>query len=114
MKFFESEVVRAEMTEISELQEEIYSNVFKFPQMQREEKIEHIDLLQRLLDKQKILYTRLSLSDDPEAKLMKNRIVESASMMGLPDNMDINSLFTNMSKVIEMMRQGIDNPEAST
>ena len=29
MKFFQSPVVRAEMAEISELQEEVYSNVFK-------------------------------------------------------------------------------------
>jgi hypothetical protein len=31
MSFFNSEVVRSEMTEISELQEEVYQNVFKFP-----------------------------------------------------------------------------------
>ncbi len=36
MSFFNSEVVRAEMTEISELQEEVYSNVFKFPGMSKE------------------------------------------------------------------------------
>ena len=30
MSFFDSEVVRAEMTEIQELQEEVYSNVFKW------------------------------------------------------------------------------------
>ena len=33
MSFFDSEVVRAEMTEISELQEDVYRNVFKFPTM---------------------------------------------------------------------------------
>ena len=33
MSFFDSEVVRAEMSEINELQEEIYGNVFKFPTM---------------------------------------------------------------------------------
>ena len=38
MSFFDSEVVRAEMTEIQELQEEVYSNVFKFPSMNMEEK----------------------------------------------------------------------------
>ena len=108
MKFFESEVVQAEMAEISDLQEEIYRNVFTFPTMEKEDKIKHIDLLQRLLDKQKILYTRISLSDDPDAQRMKNRIAESATMMGLPDNMDINSLFNNMSKVIQAMREGLD------
>ena len=84
MSFFDSDVVRAEMTEISELQEDVYRNVFKFPSMNKEEKKFHVGMLERLLDKQRILYTRLSLSDDPEAKMMKDRIVESATMMGLP------------------------------
>ena len=44
MSFFESEVVRAEMTEIQELQEEVYSNVFKFPSMSNEEKRFHVEL----------------------------------------------------------------------
>ena len=54
MSFFNSEVVRAEMTEISELQEEVYSNVFKFPTMTKEEKLKHVELLERLLEKQKV------------------------------------------------------------
>ena len=74
MSFFDSEVVRAEMTEISELQEDVYKNVFNFPSMNREEKFFHVAMLERLLDKQKVLYARLSLSDDPEAKEVKRRI----------------------------------------
>ncbi len=108
MTFFDSEVVRAEIAEISELQEEIYENVFQFPRMSNQEKIDHVNLLQRLLNKQQILYTRLSLSDDPEAKKMKEKIMESASMMGLPENTDMNVIFNNMSKLIDMMRTQID------
>ena len=108
MSFFDSDVVRAEMTEISELQEDVYRNVFKFPSMNKEEKKFHVSMLERLLDKQRILYTRLSLSDDPEAKMMKDRIVESATMMGLPPNSDMNSVFTNMSKMLEVMKDQID------
>ena len=108
MSFFDSDVVRAEMTEISELQEDVYRNVFKFPSMNKEEKKFHVAMLERLLDKRRILYTRLSLSDDPEAKMMKDRIVESATMMGLPPNTDMNSVFTNMSKMLEVMKDQID------
>lgn len=108
MTFFDSEVVRAEIAEISELQEEIYNNVFKFSLMDNQEKIEHVNLLQRLLNKQQILYTRLSLSDDPEARKMKDKIMESAVMMGLPENTDMNVIFNNMSKLIDMMRKQID------
>ena len=68
MSFFDSEFVRSEMVEISELQEDIYGNVFKFPSMSKEDKIKHVELLEKLLSKQQTLYTRLSLSDDPEAK----------------------------------------------
>jgi len=108
MSFFDSEIVRAEMSEISELQEEVYKSVFKFPSMDKEEKIKHVEILERLLNKQKTLYTRLSLSDDPEAKEMKKRISESAAVMGLPSNVDMNVIFRNMSSLLEVMKQQID------
>ena len=109
MSFFDSDVVRAEMTEISELQEDIYGNVFKFTSMDKEEKLFHVQMLERLLDKQKVLYTRLSLSDDPEAKVMKDRILESAVMMGLPKGTDMNVIFNNMSSMIDVMKKQIDD-----
>ena len=108
MSFFSSEVVRAEMTEISELQEEIYGSVFQFPSMTKDDKVRHVDLLERLLNKQQILYTRLSLSDDPEAQEMKPRIADSAQLMGLPANVDMNIIFNNMTKMLEVMREQID------
>ena len=108
MSFFQSDVVRAEMAELSELQEEIYNNVFKFPTMSKEDQEYHIDILEKLLEKQRVMYTRLSLSDDPEAKEMKKRIIESAAMFGLPENIDMNIFFNNMSQAVGMMKQQID------
>ena len=113
MSFFDSEVVRAEMVEISELQEEVYSNVFKYPRMSREDQIYHVSILERLLDKQRVLYTRLSLSDDPEAKRMKIQVEEGARKMGLPSEVDMNVLFANMSDMVEMMKQHIDKESAT-
>ena len=108
MSFFDSDVVRAEMTEISEMQEDVYKNVFKFPSMNKEQKVQHVEMLEKLLEKQKVLYTRLSLSDDPEAKLMKDKIIESATMMGLPPGTDMSVIFNNMSKMLDVMKQQID------
>jgi hypothetical protein len=79
--------------------------------MDRKEKIEHVNLLQSLLDKQKVLYTRLSLSSDPDAIDMKNRIIDSTSMMGLPDNIDMNIIFSNMSNLVESMKSQIEKGE---
>ena len=108
MSFFDSEVVRAEMAEIAELQEEVYDNVFKFPRMNKEDQKYHVCILEKLLDKQRVLYTRLSLSDDPAAKKMKKEVEEGARKMGLPSNVDMNILFANMNNMVEMMKNQID------
>ena len=113
MSFFESDVVREEMTEIMELQEEVYNKIFMFPTMEMDDKIEHVDKLERLMEKQKILYTRLSLSDDPQAKMMKENITKAAVMMGMPKNVDMNVVFRNMTHVIHAMRKQIDIPYES-
>ena len=111
MSFFDSEVVRSEMAEIQELQEEVYTNVFKFPMMTKEDQRYHVEILERLCDKQKILYTRLSLSDDPEAQKMKDKIIQGAASMGLPQSVDMNSLFTEMGQVVQKMKDQLDKDE---
>jgi len=108
LNFFDSEMVRSELTKISELQEDIYRNVFTFYEMDKDAKINHVNLLQELLEKQRVLYTRMSLSDDPEAKEMKDRIIDSAKMMGLEEGMDISYMFGNMEKLLESLKEEID------
>ena len=110
-EFFDSEVVRSEMAEIQELQEEVYTNVFKFPMMSKEDQRYHVDILERLCDKQRVLYTRLSLSDDPQAKKMKEKIIQGAASMGLPQSVDMNSLFTEMGQVVQKMKDQLDKDE---
>ena len=109
MSFFESDIVRKEMTDIQDLQEEVYGSVFNFPQMDNESKAEHIELLMELLEKQRVLYARMSLSNDPAAKKMKENIQESAVMMGMPRDVDMATVFTNMEKMIGVMKQQVDN-----
>jgi len=113
MSFFESEVVREELEEIHDLQNEIYGNLFDYPNMVKDEKIYHIELLQQLLEKQQVLYTRLSLSDDPEAQNMKEKIIQSATMMGLPPGVDMSIIFNNMKDLIDLMKNQIDKTDDS-
>jgi len=108
MSFFDSDVVRAEMAEIQELQEEVYTNVFKYPMMKKEDQRYHVEILERLCEKQKVMYTRLSLSDDPQAKQMKDNIIQGASAMGLPKDVDINILFSQMGQMVEKMKDSLD------
>ena len=109
MSFFDSDVVRAEMAQIQELQEEVYTNVFKYPMMKKEDQRYHVEILERLCEKQRVMYTRLSLSDDPQAKQMKDNIIQGASAMGLPKDVDMNILFSQMGQMVEKMKDSLDN-----
>jgi hypothetical protein len=102
--FFDSEIIQEELQEINKLQEEIYGSVLSFGYMSRENKLEHIDKMTQLLDKQRIMYTRLSLSDDPKAVEMKENLRRSVSMMGFPPETDMNVLFNSMNKTIKSLK----------
>ena len=107
MGFFQSKIVQDEMKEIAELQEQIYMHVFTFATMGKEDKIKHVEMLEELLKKQQVLYTRLSLSDDPEAKSMKDSIMESARALGFPEDVDLGYVFANMTNIIDGMKNSI-------
>tara|TARA_B100001113_G_scaffold338025_1_gene319797 strand:- start:108 stop:446 length:339 start_codon:yes stop_codon:yes gene_type:complete len=106
--FFDSDIVKDEMETINEMQEEIYSQVFKFPELPLDEQIDHLEMLDDLLDKQQILYTRMKLSDDPRAKEIADNVRQSAILMGFPRDVDCNVLFQNMRLTLDKVRKGID------
>ena len=85
--------------------------MFSFYQMNKEDKLAHVDLLAQLIDKQKVLYARLSLSDDPEAQKMKSNIAKSAAMLGMPENADMNMIFSNMEKLVGHMKEQVEEKE---
>ena len=107
-EFFESEIVRQELEEINELQKSIYGSLFSFAAMNREDKLEHVEMLIELLKKQRIMYTRLSLSDDPQAKKMKGELEKSVQLLGFPKGTDISVLFSGMTQTIESLKEKID------
>ena len=106
--FFDSDIVREELQEINELQMSIYKNAMKFGTFCREDKVDHIEKLTELLERQKVMYTRISLSDDKEAIELKNHLQKSVELMGFPEGTDISLLFTGMSNTIDNMRTQLD------
>ena len=106
--FFESDIIQEELKEINKLQEEIYGSILTFGKMDREDKLEHIEKLQVLLEKQRVMYTRLSLSDDPQAVEMKENLRKSVALMGFPPETDMSILFSSMTKTIESLKKYLD------
>lgn len=106
--FFNSELVQKELKEINELSETLYESLFSFIVMPREEKIEHIDKMTELLEKQQIMYTRISLSDDPEAIEIRENLKKSVVIMGFAQDTDMSILFGNMKQTIESLKNYLD------
>jgi len=107
-EFFDSPLVREELREINKLQQEVYGDMMNFNKMPDEEKMEHVEQLSSLLEKQKVMYTRLSLSDDPAAEEMKKNLEQSLTMLGFPEGTDIITLFNGMGKTIQKMKDHLD------
>ncbi len=106
--FFNSEIVQEQLKEINELQADIYGSAFAVNMASNDDKLKHIEKLETLLEKQRLMYTRLSLSDDPDAKRMKEQLVKSITMLGFPEGTDMNMLFAGMKNTIASYRQHID------
>jgi hypothetical protein len=106
--FFDSDIIQDELREINKLQEQIYGSILTFGAMSREDKLEHIEKLSLLLEKQRVMYTRLSLSDDPAAVEMKENLRKSVAIMGFSPETDMQVLFTSMTKTIESLKKYLD------
>ena len=106
--FFKSDIIQEELSEINRMQEKIYGSLLTFGSMTSEEKLEHIEMLQNLLEKQKVMYTRLSLSDDPQAIEMKENLRKSTALMGFPPETDMQFLFNSMHATIKSLRDYVD------
>ena len=100
--FFQSEIVRESIKEMEQLQQQIIEETFKAPMMSKEEKRNHVELMRTFLEKQKNLYFRVSLSDDPEALEMTQRIQDAAEFLGFQGD-NINELFSEMENTLDRL-----------
>ena len=107
--FFDSKIVQKELQEINELQMSIYKNAMKFGTFSRDDKVDHIEKLTELLERQRVMYTRITLSDDQEAKDLKKHLQKSVELLGFPEGTDMLLLFSGMSNTIENLKKSIDN-----
>ena len=105
MKFFQSEVVQKELEQMQDLYMDINKMglILTSPQ-----KREQLDKMLRLIELQQTMFMRVTLSDDPDAKKMKQDIAQSAVMMGLPEGTDMNTVWDNMNKMVQVMKDQID------
>ena len=81
MKFFQSEVVQKELTQMQDL----YMEINKMGLMLNlSQKREQLDKMMRLIELQQTMYMRVTLSEDPDAKQLVDQVKNAAKMLGMP------------------------------
>lgn len=108
-RFFDSEMVRKSISELDDIQQRLFEQVLNLSFYDNEGKKEHLNLMREFLEKQKLFIFRLSLSDDPEAIELKNRIIDSAKMFGLAENGTVDDFFKILESTIESLEKTLDD-----
>ena len=108
-KFFQSEMVRGDLQEMMELQRYCFQAAHSFPVLNDTKKMEYFNVLEELIEKQKIFNARLSLSDDPEAKEMVESMKMAAIMLGGDANKSISEIFDDLLSKVAMMKDKLES-----
>ena len=103
--FFKNEMVRGDIQEMAELQQYCMRAMMSFPALSPEKQYEYFDVLMTLIEKQKIFYTRLSLSDDPEAKEMLKSMKDGAVLLGAEPGDNLLEMFDGLLDKVKEMKQ---------
>lgn len=96
------------MEELADMQQELVQQVLYVPYMTKEQKQEHLQLMKDFLEKQKLLFFRMTLSDDPEAQDVKEQIMKNAEMFGVVKNANTEDFFKTLEKTIEGLAKMLD------
>ena len=110
-KFFQSELVRGDIQEMMELQQFCFRSSMQFVLLDAKKKEEYFDALETLIEKQKVFYARLQLSDDPEAKSVQENMMQGIVMLGATPGTSILSMFDELLDKIATMRKHISDKE---
>ena len=112
-EFFDSEMVQESLEEIKELQDLITQGILDtaFSSMTgyEEDESEQLDLIEELLEKQKLMYFRCKISDDEDALLVAENMRESLRQMGMPRGATVEQMFDNLKGTIRKLRDTLDN-----
>ena len=108
---FSSEIVREETERMHQLYLSIANRMFSFEKMTKEDKQQMFTDMELLIEKQKVLYTRVMLSEDDDSQLVKDNFRAAAKQMGIPTNQMGPEIFDLAQKAVDSLRETFDKEE---
>ena len=108
--FFKSDQVQSTIAELTALQQQLVTEMPYLNRMKPEQKKDHLVVLKSFLEKQKLFFFRISLSNDKEALEMKQRLIDATKMFGVDNEMDnMDAFFEKLNETIDEIEASIDN-----
>ena len=107
-EFFKSAQVRAALAELAEIQDDLAHTMSNPRILSDDEKKDYVKKLKLFLEKQKLFFFRVSLSDDPEAIQVKDHILETAKMFGFNEMTGMDKFFQQLDDTIKKVEEGLD------
>ena len=111
--FFDSEIVKESLEDIKELQDLVTSNLIDTALAPvtgyEDNELEQLDLIEELLEKQKLMYFRCKLSKDEDAMLVAENMRESLRQMGMPRGATVEQMFDKLKGQIRQLKETLDN-----
>jgi hypothetical protein len=80
-----------------------------FVLLDHERKLEYFDALERLVEKQKVFYYRIKLSDDPEAKSVCETMKQGIIMLGATPGTPIETMFDELLERVRFMKSKLES-----
>ena len=107
-EFFRSAQVRAALAELAEIQDDLAHTMSNPRILSDDEKKDYVRKLKLFLEKQKLFFFRVSLSEDPEAVQVKEHILETAQMFGFKEMTGMNKFFQQLDETIKKVEKDLD------
>jgi len=109
MSFFQSELVRGNIQEMMELQQFCFRSAMNFVLLDEKRKLDYFEKLELLIEKQKIFYYRIKLSDDPEAVSVLETMKQGIVMLGATPGTTIEQMFDELLEKVRFMRDKLQS-----
>ena len=109
MSFFKSELVRGDIQEMMEMQQFCFRSAMNFVLLDDERKLQYFDVLESLIEKQKVFYFRIKLSDDPEAVSVLETMKQGVVMLGATPDTPIEQMFDELLEKVQSMKDKLQS-----
>ena len=107
-EFFRSAQVRAALAELAEIQDDLAHTMSSPRILSDDEKKDYVRKLKLFLEKQKLFFFRVSLSDDPDAVQVKEHILDTAQMFGFKEMTGMDKFFQQLDDTIKKVEKDLD------